>query len=173
MAANWRVRLLLLSFVILLLAGFGSSWAVIYAMHRSAEEAFQPHMAEYLAAAKGTADPAEVKGKMVVVDKATRDIDWDVFFGLPDDVRAAAPQEVGTVVWLVWDKMQVGKYNDGTPAYSWTCAVTVIDQAGRGVVATTSLRGSDPPEKIENPNEGVGTKPTAQVIDYLRGLPRQ
>jgi hypothetical protein len=176
MARSWRVRLMLLIVVMLALAGFGGYWAVAAMIRSSAAAPFKAHLAEYLAPTVGPGQAAPVGGKMVVVDKNTQDIDSDVFFGLPDALRASRPEEVGTVVWLEYGRERgMGVYgNDHLPSFIQTCKVTVIDQASRSVIATTLLHGGAPPETInEGAKEGVGPRPTAEVIAYLKGLPRQ
>ena len=174
----WRVRLMLLIVVVLALAGFGGYWGVAAAIRSSQAAPFKPHVAEYLAVPDGPAAPAPLRGKMVVVDKKTQDIDWDVFFGLPDALRASRPEEVGTIVWLEYGREQgQGVYIDGKdrrPSFCQTCEVTVIDRAGRAVIGAALVHGGPPPERIqEGDKEGVGPRPTAEVIDYLKGLPRQ
>ncbi len=82
-------------------------------------------MAEYLAPPVGPASAGPVRGKMVVVDKKTQDIDWDVFFGLPDALRAGRPEEVGTVVWLEYGRAPgIGTYGkERLPSFFQTCQV--------------------------------------------------
>ncbi len=113
---------------------------------------------------------------MIVVDRNTRDIDSDVYFGLPASLRASRPEEVGTVVQLDYGREPGrGVYGkDRLPSFVQTCQVTVIDRASRAVVATALVHGGDPPDHIEDGDkEGVGPRPTPQILDYLKGLPRQ
>ena len=176
MPTSWRVRLILLVAVVLALAGFGGYWAVAALVRSSAAAPFQPHLADYLAPPVGPEKAGPAPGKMVVVDTKTRDIDGDVFFGLPDALRASRPEEVGTVVQLAYGRAPgPGVYGkERLPSFIQTCQVTVIDRAGRGVIAAALLRGGKPPEGIEEgQKEGVGPKPTQEIIDYLKGLPRQ
>ncbi len=176
MPTFWRVRLMLLIAVVLALAVAGGYWGVAAAMRSSGAAPFRPHLAEYLAAPEGPAHPGPVRGKMIVVDKKTRDIDDEVFFGLPSSLRASRPEEVGTVVQLDYGRVPGrGVYGkDHLPSFVQTCQVTVIDRASRAVLATALVRGGDPPDHIQDGDkEGVGPRPTAQVLDYLKGLPRQ
>ncbi len=176
MALFWRVRLMLLIAVVLALTGFGGFWGVAAMVRSSKAAPFKPHMAEYLAPPAGGEKPAPAAGKMVVVDKNTQDIDADVFFGLPNDLRASRPEEVGTVVWLEYGRiLGKGVYGEKRiPSFIQTCKVTVLDQGDRQVIASTLLHGGPPPETVEDTAaEGVGSRPTAEVIDYLKRLPHQ
>ena len=71
--------------------------------------------------------------------------------------------------WAIWF------YGDEhLPSYVQTCKVTVLDNAGRDVIGSTALQGGPPPKSIdEHDKEGVGPKPTREVIDYLKSLPRR
>ena len=110
---------------------------------------------------------------MIVVDTAAKDIDG-VWYDLPDNLRAAKPEEVGTVVWVTWGKDQVDTYENGAPAYVQTCKVTVIDKQTQTVLwDSQQFRGDEPPMEIDfSASEGSGSKPTEQVVDYLKGLPK-
>ena len=170
-----RIRLFIMGIALVILLCFGAYWGVMTFLHSTAAAPFKPHMAEYLAPVKNAGMAGAVKGKMVVVNKATRDVDWDVFFDLPDDLRAAKPEEVGAVVWVEYGR-ELGDlvYGDEhLPSYVQTCKVTVLDNAGRDVIGSTALQGGPPPKSIdEHDKEGVGPKPTREVIDYLKSLPR-
>jgi hypothetical protein len=174
--ASWRVRLILLVVVVAGLAVSGGYWAVAAAARSAQAAPFKPHLSEYLAAPAGPGPMRPLHGKIVVVDRKTQDIDWDVFFGLPDPLRAARPEEVGTVVQLEYGREKgPGVYGkDRWPSFFQTCQVTVLDAADRRVIGTTTVRGGDPPSEIsDSQREGVGPPPTAPIIDYLKGLPRQ
>jgi hypothetical protein len=173
----WRVRLVNLCVVAVALACLGGYWGVLALARTRSLEPFKPHMAEYLAPA-GPVAAGPVRGKVVVLDRATGDFDWDVFFALPDDMRAARPDEVGTVVWLDYGREKDASFYDRNgqhlPAFRQTCTVRVIDAGDRHVLANAVERGGDPPSQIdENATEGVGPKPTAEVVHYLRSLPRK
>jgi hypothetical protein len=175
-ADNW-VRLILVGVALLLvliaLGAVGAWW-----LYRSAQTApFQASMTAYLSPPAGAAPAGQhpIMGKMVVVDTNKRDVDWDTFFSLPDDLRAAKPQEVGTIVWTNWGKAldQQYEYEGHVPAYHQTCHVTVIDRKTRTMLYERQFQGSDPPQRIsESASEGVGSKPTQEVLDFLKGLPR-
>jgi hypothetical protein len=162
--------------------GFGIYSAVVWIKHSTAMGPFKDHVAEYLAAPKPMETPAApdgqnlaspsrpIKGKIIVLDTKTSEMDWDV--DLPAELKAGKPEEVGTVVLTTWAKTHTPPdYDDGTLAYVQECDVTVIDHASRTVICKQHFRGSEPPSSISNSSEGVGSKPTQDVSNYLKGLP--
>ena len=174
---------------------WGASWIVSWVSHSTAASPFGPHLSEYLAApqpmvaAEPPKDPEDVnvaergvpnaippiKGKMIVVDQDAKGVDLDVHFALPDDLRASAPEEVGSVVLTSYKTTEVlDYYNDGSSGYRQACDVTVIDHASRTVIAKKKIWGGNPPETSHDiPWDRVGSKPTTSIVDYLKGLPRQ
>jgi hypothetical protein len=132
---------------------------------------FKPFMSAYLAPPKAAAPgaiPPRV-GKMVVIDSGTQEVDW-LWFDLPDQMRAANPSQVVTVVLIQWTKTHFGDYDNGAKAYQHSCDVTVIDQATRTVIGTKHFVGSEPPETIQSSQSGEGSKPTAEVLTFLKKL---
>jgi hypothetical protein len=110
---------------------------------------------------------------MVVVDRASKDVDW-LLFDLPSDLRASGPQDVATVVLLDWGKKQVDSYENGAPAYQQEVTVTVVDLATKAVIGQQHFVGGEPPQSIESSSSsGTGSKPTQEVVDYLKSLPRR
>ena len=73
-----------------------------------------------------------------------------------------------------WSKEKIDQYKNGAPAYRHSGTVTVIDHAKRAVIAVTQVQGTEPPMEIDsNASEGNGSKPSKEIVDYLKGLPRQ
>ena len=160
--------------IVAILIGFGVFGA--WFLYRTTQTSpFQASMSAYLAAPTGSSTnvPHVVMGKMIVVDTAKKDVDWDVYFSLPDNLRAAKPQEVGTIVWTSWGKNQIDTYDNGAPAYVQTCQITVIDRKSQTIMWQQQYQGTEPPQTIDSRNsEGSGSKPTEQVQQFLQGLPR-
>lgn len=174
MSLFWRIRLIILVVVVVALMGFGAYWGVVSLMHSRAAAPFKPHLAEYLAPTNGPPVQGPVKGKMIVLDRKKGDVDWDVFFALPEGLRADKPEDVGAVVLIDWSKEKIDQYKNGAPAYRHSGTVTVIDHAKRAVIAVTQVQGTEPPMEIDsNASEGNGSKPSKEIVDYLKGLPRQ
>jgi hypothetical protein len=175
---NFLMRRLIgcgVAIAILAVIGIGVAvyMGVVSMMHANYAAPFKPQMAAYVAAPTGSNMGDPVKGKIIVLDKGKQDFDWDVSYDLPADLKASKPEEVGAVVLTDWQKNEVGTYDDGTRAYQYTVDVTVVDHARRTVIAQSTFTGSEPPRTIKYSSEGVGSKPTKEVVDYLKGLPRQ
>ena len=111
-----------------------------------------------------------VRGKLVVIDKATGQLD-PVWGKIPDNMRAANPADVGTVVWLSWSESLVGRYKGGQPAYRSDVKVTVIDRASSTVLDTKTF-SNEPPGTITAGGGGgaSGKRPEDEVVNYLRTL---
>ena len=185
--------------VILAVVGLGAAiyWGVVAFKHSQYAGPFQAQMAAYLAppqdpetskpkdpkpsgseesepAGQEESKPAGVvKGKMIVLDAKTKDFDWEVTDALPAELKAVKPEEVGTVVLTEWHKNKIDEYNNGAAAYQYSVDVTVVDHARRTVIAKTTKTGSEPPYETSNSSEDSGSKPTNDVVEYLKGLPRQ
>jgi hypothetical protein len=156
-----------LVFVVLLGVGIWFVWKTV------ARSPFRAQMAQYMAPPTGMGNPATSVKKLVVVDVAAQDLD-SLHYELPDDLRASSPAEATTVVWLKWNKAQVGTYTTGGAAYQWHCLVTVIDLGTRTKIREQNFTGSPPPQSIRS-RRGTshsGDKPNSQIVNFLRGLPR-
>ncbi len=110
--------------------------------------------------------PGPIQKKMIVIDLREKDID-SAYWDLPDELRATTPDEVGTVVWLEWDKIQRMIY--GTkPGYQHHVKVTVIDLSKKTAVANACFIGTMPPGSISSrDSEGNGSKPNGDVVRCL------
>jgi hypothetical protein len=158
--------------VFALLATLGI-WLTVRNMRRAP---FRKHMSEYLATPVGMPGRpgAAAVGKMVVVDEQDKDVD-SLHFDLPDDLRAATPEEVVTVARLRWAKNRIGEYQGGGGAYQWSCNVALFDLPSKTMVATQHIEGSAPPPSfVGRPGESrTGDKPTTAVLNFLKNLPRK
>jgi hypothetical protein len=152
-------------------------------------EPFKNHIREY-SIVSGLKNPARtsphrtkayLKGKIIPVNRMESRID-DIYFSLPEGLRATKPEDVGTIVWLDWEKDTVGHYcpeglggcfSSDDPAIVNTCDVTIIDKSIPAIVVERNFRGSDPPEKKEKGGSGSGSMPTKEIIDYLKNLPKK
>jgi len=143
---------------------------------------FQAHLSEYITISGLTSEPSPegqyirgpyIRGKAIIMDTKDNKID-DIFFNLPDDLVAATPEEVGTVVWLKWANVLVGHYTpSGASGYKRTCEVTLIDMLEKAVINKKTFTGSSPPSSKTSGGDAYGSKPTGDVIDYLKSLPRR
>jgi hypothetical protein len=101
-----------------------------------------------------------------------REVDW-IYFDLPGDLKARKPEDVGTVVQLNWSEQQIGEYDDKAGAFVHLCTVNVVDLAKKQVVASRSFRGGEPPQEKSSSGSAYGSKPTQDIVNFLKGLPRQ
>jgi hypothetical protein len=151
---------------------------------------------------KEVVDHGYIVGKVIVMDLSnSRFVDslrrklgidsWNQincreFRKLPVGLRASTPEEVGTIVWLIWGRERVGTYMEyrllrgdrvGPSAYRITCEVVVINKAKTAILDRVKFSGDDPPEKISKPSESLmnfdeyGSRPTEQIVKYIKSLP--
>lgn len=119
-----------------------------------------------------------IKGKVLVLDRTAESI-ADLNSSLPSDLRAATVAEVGTIVWLDWGQelaVYYGDYFSLDKGYRYTCQVTVIDRSLPAKVGSQHFLGSDPPSQVYASKYGrdyYGSKPTSEIIAYLKSLPRR
>jgi formylglycine-generating enzyme required for sulfatase activity len=144
------------------------------------ERAFEGRLGEFLSES-GLGPAAEtgyVRGRVLVLDKETGTID-PVFHLLRPDLRARTPEEVGTVVWLVWKPVRVDAHDKGAEpprgAYVQTCQVTVVDKAVGAYVGKKTFRGDDLPAKSYRVSDDLtdeyGPRPVGAVVDFVESLP--
>jgi hypothetical protein len=113
----------------------------------------------------------KVKGKIVVVNVNEREID-DLYFALPDDLRASKPEEVATVVLVTWEERStewpLSRYGD---RFIMIGHVKVFDWKRKSEIASSTILGDVPDRGRWKPR--TGPKPEAQVLTFLTGLPRE
>jgi hypothetical protein len=123
-------------------------------------------------------EPSYIKGKIVIFKEESSLISNDasgnyqirkrgVFHpltnSLPSDIRANRPEEVGTVVWIRYDKKfeeYVVEKGSGRPVETVYCLVTIIDKSIPLLVGGTSFKAYDKP-------------PDKEILNYLKSLPRK
>jgi hypothetical protein len=142
---------------------------------------FKKHIEGYMAGGEpAPANPNALKkeimkpkGKMIPVDVGEKAIDY-IYFDLPGELRPATPEEVGTVVLLQWGKDRVFEYNNNPnlPAYQETVQITVLDMETRAVIGQSQLRGSMPPQIRSRTMSGTGSRPSTEIVNYLKALSR-
>jgi len=160
----WAVIFSLLGLLIVIVIG-PSAWGLIQ------RAPFEGHLSEFASIQpRSGGGSSGVRGKLVVIDKATGQLD-PVWGKIPDNMRAANPADVGTVVWLSWSESLVGHYKGGQPAYRSDVKVTVIDRATSAVLGTKTF-SNEPPSTITAGGSGgaSGKRPEAEVVKYLRAL---
>lgn len=126
-----------------------------------------------------------IRGKIVPISawsKENAHIDKIAYWNLPNEIRAATHQEVGTVVWLDWKIDLQGQYENGYPWYAGHCDVTVIDFKSGIACGTAIARGKDLKEVIVEYNDGTpqvqqkggwDVEIYKKINDWLLKLPRK
>jgi hypothetical protein len=158
--------------------GAASIVAIIFLVRRETDAAFRKDLKWYLEPPKrGQPSSWSVSGKMVVVDVKQRAVD-PLHFKLPKELRAYSPDDVGSIVQLHWERVQMGHYVTRlngvevpvNAAYRWDCRAEVYDKASGALLTTKHFSGRDPPEMKHN-DQVEGLRPDDEIIEYLRGLP--
>lgn len=120
------------------------------------------------------ADSTAVSG-VVPFDVGARRVDIQAWKYLSDDMRADRASESRILVCIAWEKAIVGTYVGGGaagPGYRESASLTVIDLKD-GDVATASIMGPDPPERITAVATHVsstGGRPYNLIKIYLTNL---
>lgn len=112
-----------------------------------------------------------VKGGVVLIDGDHISAFHD---DLPGRLRAATPDDVGTVVLVQESSRKVGTYTGGEPAWQAVWKVSVVDLDKGKVVGRALLRGKHPSfvANIEA-GENYGPAPWDDLVAYLKKLPRR
>jgi hypothetical protein len=93
---------------------------------------------------------------------------------LPAGLRAATPDDVGTVVVVKESSRKVGEYSSGDPAWQTVWSVGVVDLDKGKVVGRALLRGEHPPYAADiAAGENYGPAPLDDLVAYLKRLPRR
>jgi hypothetical protein len=130
---------------------------------------FQPVLPEYLAMRPEDKEPSGgvCKGGIITINVASKQID-DLYFDLPDAFKARDPESVKTVVFLSWRKEEAGLYDNGRLAYKYFCMVEMVDRETKELLQRGTFGGLAPPNRLKRLESGEGTKPTVQVIAFLK-----
>jgi hypothetical protein len=124
---------------------------------------------------------AYLKGKAVVLQldhsEGSKGWGYDPWLNeqLPDQDRAARPEEIVTVVLVdTAGRSKVGQYSDGADALIQIWTVSVIDTTIPAIVGERTFRGNQPREqKTDRLSPGIGSSPNGAVAEYIKRLPRR
>jgi len=161
---SWQAALLVGAPIVLLLA-----FAVGYYLYRESRLApFKPYLSEYLSFSVAQQGEPYIRGKVITVDTRSKAPDH-LYFDLPKELRAAQPEEVGTVVWVECTSVttvvrRVGGSTNNTVDYR--CEVAVIDKAASAIVGKQRF------EKTAG-EQGYQQVLYGDIARYLAGLARK
>ncbi len=143
---------------------------------------FDPYVEEYFDGA-GLTDVSDVSspyrvGGLVAVDPKAGAIDRRLQDALPQDLRAANNEAVGTIIWIHWWEEPVGVYKEfGSRqrgrAYQGHCDVAVIDRAASLIVARRTFDAPVPPETTTSSGDVHTEVDVAEIVRYLVRLPEE
>jgi hypothetical protein len=133
---------------------------------------FENHLSEYVSVPelKDATESPYIAGKIIPIDTKNKEVD-DVYFELPENLKAEGPEEVGTVMWTECHNITVGKYADGAEGYQIMCMVTLIDKENHVRFAPKGFIGSKPPQSKKGAGSRYGSKPDKDIVEYLATLP--
>lgn len=107
--------------------------------------------------------------KLVVYDMASGTID-QIYYELPDYIKASNPSEVGVSAFISCSDIIVGEYTSGSLGYRTDCLVSVIDRDSF-IKYDVTIVGEDPPKS----KKGRGDwrqRPMSGITNYLLSLYR-
>ncbi len=135
---------------------------------------FRAHVDDYLAVSKEQTEQGPyLRGKVVVIDRKEKSVDREILDGIPSELHASGPDDLGTVVLLEWGRQVGPVYTNGAIGMIHTCEVAIVDNSIPAIVGRRGFRGSDPPSETHGRGEIFGDRPVKAVIDFLTGLPRE
>ena len=160
---------------------------------RCVEQRFAPAIASFASMADWpyASGSPYLKGRAVPVDLGEPVVDWglvgepttftpnhvsQILHDLPKSIVAWKPDQVGTVILLVWKRDVIGHFPSGDAAYRVLCEVTVVDVAASAVVGRETFWGGGPPEvKFLTRTRGDigGTVPDDEIVEWIKALPRR
>jgi hypothetical protein len=136
---------------------------------------FEPHLGEYLPGSLRPEQASEatyIRDGLVLVNEGTGELDELNYFKALADLRAASPEEVGTVVWTKysrsldhWTRSILGTTN----YYNNQIHITVVDFIDKKVWGSVVFNSPLPVDA-----EPIDDSPlTERVIEFLQSLPRR
>ncbi|MGQ9585927.1 MAG: hypothetical protein ACUVXG_11080 [Anaerolineae bacterium] len=116
------------------------------------------------------------RGKVLVVESDTGKANGRVLWELPAEIRAATPEEIGTLV-CVGAKQQerVGSYEDGAAAYRNHRQVCACLWPEQSPVLLRTVQGSSPPKaKTGRGRSASGGDPLPyEIASFIEALPAE
>jgi hypothetical protein len=195
------VRHPLLGTLILLVFGIVLGWlAFIWAFHEK-NSVFKPYLSEYARVFSQVGDPScnsddcvYTRNKILLLDKVEGNYEklefesgqsWFVssYFvkndnvsvlheELPNEIRAAKPEEVETIIWLNWSLKTVHYYTGGSKGYQVNCTLMIYDKQKKLLIRLKDFAGEVPDSPLKTKGSFNGKPPVKDIITYLSALRR-
>jgi hypothetical protein len=113
-----------------------------------------------------------ISGKVVIINRVEKSLEDLLELGLPTNLTATTPDEVGTVIWLDCQGQVLSwKYIGGYDAIWYYCDVTIIDKTENTVVGVKHFDGEYPPPVVEG-SMWCCYYPYDDMAKYVGSLPR-
>ena len=133
------------------------------------EQAFISQIDQLLQPPKDGASPPGKPGKLAEIDVDQRAL-YVHHHGLPNDIRAANPDEADYIVQVKETRETVSTYTDGSKGIKVTVDLTVIDKPTWTVLGRKTLVGDDPPLVAVGGGDVVEAPEREEVTAYYRSL---
>ena len=167
--------------VIVVVGAVAAKSFVAFAAQEKAREAFGPFVAECLQTdlAVNLQDAPRISGKVLTINVDRKEADYWTFPKLSERIRAAGPDDVGTVALIRWGEQRVGHYENVETkektgdAYQSFATLTLVDWATKTKIAEQTFEGKDPAAGLRREGDYTSMQPMFQIVDYLEALPRQ
>jgi hypothetical protein len=94
----------------------------------------------------------DIKMKLLPIDMDKKVVDADVYYALPEELRATKPEEVGTLIQIRWNLLKPG--DDGRKTYQYRPRYNLVDRQTKkfihsgGFQEAGTRRGADKPAKV-------------------------
>jgi len=108
-----------------------------------------------------------VRGRILPIDLKAMSLD-ELYYDLPDQLRARNRDEVDTVAWLEYEPTLVGTYQTGR-AYAYKCTLWLVDNSDSRITDRHEFLGTNPPEQKKWRGDAYGLKPDYMILAYLNG----
>ena len=167
--------------VVVVLGGMVVKNFVAFAEQEKARDAFGPFIAECLQAelAVDLQETPSISGRVLTIDVDRKEADYWTFPKLSDRLRAAGPDDVGTVALIRWGEHRVGHYENVETkaktgeAYKSFATLTLVNWATKTKIAEQVFEGDDPAAGLRREGDYTSMQPMFQIVEYLEGLPRR
>lgn len=180
MKLKYRIIGAVVGLVVLLGVGVTKSF-LSFVEQENQRAGFDSHIGEYVNTDIGTqtSDSPYLRGRLVTVDVDRSEVDYWTYPKLPEDLRAATPDQVGTVGLIKWGFEKVGYYENVETgeqtgdAYRSHARLTLIDWVEKTRIAEITFEGAAPVGGLTRDGDFKSMQPMFQIVDYLTSLPRR
>ena len=182
--SNWPLG------VFVVLAGVGLFMGIEHFRDKLDFNKFDAHMKEWTAEPKTTVKEPYVRGRVLPVLRSFKTsrvrgkypaVDQQLYWTIPEDLRARSIEEVGTVLLLDWTEDTRTAPGPNPFVVQVTaciehCQITLVDPKANRKIVTKMYRGKDPDKLApgEPPISRMYPEPPYQaIVEFIQGLPKR